>query len=192
MQARGAAIRERPLATPVGLGMVLFLVSEGFLFGALFIIYYYLRAYSLPNWPPAGVELHLLIPTVNTFVLLASSLTFFLAIRSIRQGSPSALAGWLAGTAVLGVLFVGLKLYEWTSNTFGPWNHAYGSIYYTLTGFHAVHVLAGVGIVLALLVRALRGRFSATRHLAVEVGGLYWHFVDGVWLVVYSTIFLIR
>ncbi len=192
MQAHSAIISEKPLATPMGLGMILFLISESFLFASLFIIYYYLRGYSLPHWPPAGVEVHLNVSTINTFVLLSSSLTVYLAVRAARRGNTSRLAVWLASTMLLGSVFIAIKLYEWATNSFGPWDHAYGSIYYTLTGLHALHVLIGLGILSALLGRTLAGRFSAQRHSAVELGSLYWHFVDLVWIFVFSTIYLVR
>lgn len=192
MHAHDAALSERPLASSAGLGMALFLVSEAFLFGSLFIIYYYLRANTVGAWPPANVHLALGLVTVNTVLLLSSSVTMHAATAAIRRGRQGSLARWLLATIVLGAAFLGITAWEWTHATFRPWDHAYGSIFYTLTGFHALHVLIGLGVLAALLARATRGRFSAQRHLAVEVGGLYWHFVDGVWIAVYSTIFLIR
>jgi cytochrome c oxidase subunit III len=182
---------ERPLETPIGLGVGLFLVSEAFLFGALFIIYYYLRAHTL-IWPPAGIEPHLATALVNTVILLSSSVTVSRAGRAIRSGSASGMARWLTATLVLGGAFLALKMYEWASNVFGPADYAYGSIYYTLTGFHAVHVLVGLGILGALLVRTRAGLFSAHRHLAVELGSFYWHFVDGIWVLVFATIYVVR
>lgn len=101
------------------------------------------------------------------------------------------LAIWLATTIVLGSAFLGITLWEWTHQEFGPWTNAYGSIFYTLTGFHGLHVFAGVLLMLALLVRTLRGRFSQRDFLPVEVGSLYWHFVDFVWLVVFGSVFII-
>lgn len=192
MHSKHTTVSQKPLATPVGLGVLWFLISEAFLFGSLFIIYYYLRAYTLPHWPPEGVELHLTTALVNTAILLASSITFSLASRAIRLGSVSGLVSWLAVTLLLGATFLAIKMYEWSSNTFGPSDHAYGSIYYTLTGFHALHVLIGLLIIGALIVRGLGGRFSAKRYLAVEIGSMYWHFVDLVWLFVFSTIYLVR
>lgn len=192
MHAHEATAAQRPLATPLGLGMAIFLVSEAFLFGSLFIIYYYLRAYTLPAWPPANVHLALGLVTANTVILLSSSVTMHLASTAIRRGSVLGLAGWLVVTIALGSTFLLITAWEWANATFRPWDHAYGSIFYTLTGFHGLHVLIGLGLLTALLVRTLRGHFSATRHLAVEIGGLYWHFVDVVWIAVYTTIFLVR
>ena len=111
---------------------------------------------------------------------------------SIRRGKESGLLWGLLATVLLGSTFLGITFWEWTHEAFGPWTHAYGSIFYTLTGFHALHVFGGVMLMLALLARTVRHRFSAERSLAVEIGSLYWHFVDLVWVVVFISIFVVR
>lgn len=191
MQAADAAARERPWQTTIYLGMLLFLVSEAFLFGSLFWVYYYLRD-NTPDWPPAGTSLNTALASVNTAILLGSSGTMYLATAAIRRGSLPGLVAELTVTLLLGAVFLFNTGWEWVHSEFRPWDHAYGSIFFTLTGFHAAHVLGGLLIMLALLSRAVRGRFSQGRYLAVEVGGLYWHFVDLVWLGVFSSIFIIR
>jgi heme/copper-type cytochrome/quinol oxidase subunit 3 len=175
----------------VYLGMVFFLISEAFLFGSLFWTYYYLRAKTV-QWPPAGVTLDSNLAYVNTAILLSSSLVIWWAGRSIHRGRPGGLAAGLIATICLGIAFLGITGYEWSHETFRPWTHAYGSIFYTMTGFHALHVLAGVFLMLSLLARSLRGRFSAQKSLAVEVGSLYWHFVDFIWLIVFTTLCIVR
>ena len=188
-QPRSADIAaERPLATPLGLGVALFLVSEAFLFGTLFIIYYYLRGQGHLAWPPAGVELHLSSAVVNTLVLLSSSVAISLGARAIRRGRVRTLALSLGATIGLGVVFLAVKLSEWGSNSFSPASHAYGSIYYTLTGFHALHIVIGLIILTALLIRTLAGRVSAQRHLAVELGSLCWPSGAAVAILVFLTI----
>lgn len=174
------------------LGMTLFIVSEAFLFGSLFWTYYYLRAKSWPDWPPEGAQLELGLVTLNTVLLLTSSVTMHAGADAIRRGSRRGLVFGLAATLALGAAFLTITGWEWTHAPFRPWSHAYGSTFYTLTGFHGAHVLGGLGVLAALLTRARGGRFTAERHLAVDVGGLYWHFVDAVWIAVYSTIFLVR
>jgi cytochrome c oxidase subunit I+III len=183
--------KEKAGRSPVYLGMVFFLISEAFLFGSLFWTYYYLRAKSAA-WPPAGVTLDSNLAYVNTGILLASSLAVWLAGRSIRHGGQKGLARGLALTICLGMAFLGITGYEWSHETFRPWTQAYGSIFYTLTGFHALHVLAGVLLLLSLLARTLKGRFSAQKYLALEVGSLYWHFVDFIWLIVFTTLFIVH
>jgi cytochrome c oxidase subunit 3 len=178
-------------STPMYLGMVLFLISEVFLFGSLFWTYYYLRAENAV-WPPASVQLDMIPATINTVILLSSSALIWWAGRLIRRGSENGLAVSLAVTVFLGLAFLGITLFEWTHETFRPWTSAYGSIFYTLTGFHALHVFGGVMLMLALFGRALRHRFSSTRFLPIEVGSLYWHFVDFIWIIVFTTLFIVR
>jgi cytochrome c oxidase subunit 3 len=170
-------------------GMVMFIVSEVFLFGALFFTYYYLRA-TTTGWPPHHPAATRAI--ANTVVLLSSSLTMWLAGRSIRLGRVRALTGWLIVTVALGLAFLGVTGWEWASESFQPWTDAYGSIFFTLTGFHALHVLGGVLLLTGLSIRSARGRFSALSHHAVEVSSLYWHYVDIIWLLVLTTVFIIR
>lgn len=190
-EAARAAAPERPPQTTLYLGMLLFIVSEVFLFGSLFWAYYYLRD-NTPVWPPEGVQLEMALVSLNTAFLLSSSATMHWATLAIRRGDQRGLLLGLLATLLLGSLFLGISGWEWANQDFQPWDHAYGSIFYSLTGFHGAHVLGGLLILAALLMRTLRGRFSAQRHLAVEVGGLYWHFVDLVWVFVFTTIFIIR
>ncbi len=179
--------RERPMY----LGMILFLISEAFLFGSLFWTYYYLRAES-PVWPPAGVQLDMVLASINTLILLSSSGTIWWAGKAIGKDNENSLAISLAVTIFLGITFLGITIFEWTHETFRPWTSAYGSIFYTLTGFHALHVFGGVLLMLSLLGRTLRHRFSSSHSLAIEVGSLYWHFVDFIWIIVFTTLFIVR
>lgn len=177
--------------TPMFTGMVLFLISEVFLFGALFWTYYYLRHYT-PVWPPAGVQIERTLAGVNTAILLLSSVSLWLATRAIKRGNEKGLAAGLGVTAGLGSAFLGITIWEWAHEAFRPWTHAYGSIFFTLTGFHALHVFIGVLLMSSLLVRTLRHRYSAGEYLSVDIGSLYWHFVDFVWLFVFATVFIVK
>ena len=189
--APAAERRERLWQTNIYLAMLLFLYSEAFLFGSLFWAYYFLK-FKTPVWPPEGVELETSLMSASTAVLLLSSGTMQASIMAIRRGSQRGLVLGLVATMLLGSAFLGIKVWDWFHLPFRPWDHAYGSVFYTLTAFHGAHVLGGLLVLAALLVRALRRLFSPDRHLAVEVGGLYWHFVDLVWLGVFSTLFIIR
>lgn len=184
-----AGTQERTWASPMRMGIVLFLVSEAFLFGSLFWTYYYLRA-ETSGWPPGHPSMTL--ASINTVLLLVNSVAVWWGGRAIRQGKERVLLLGLLVTFVLGSTFLGITAWEWTHETFRPWTHAYGSIFYTLTGFHALHVFGGVMLMLALLARTLRHQFSAERFVGVEVGSLYWHFVDLVWIFVFITIFVVR
>ncbi len=170
-------------------GMLLFLLSETFLFGNLFWTYYYLRAKS-PVWPPPGVALELPLIAANTLVLLCSSVVMQLAVNSAQRGDRRATVRGLIITLLLGAVFLTVKGWEWTQVGFTPWDHAYGSIFFTLTGFHGLHVLAGMALLAALTVRTWRA--PSFTPLAVEVGGLYWHFVDFIWLFVFTTLYIIH
>ena len=175
--------------TPMRTGIALFLVSEAFLFGALFWTYYYLRA-NTTGWPPEHPEITL--AAINTFFLLSSSLTIWWATISIRKGNERGLALGLATTILLGATFLGITIFEWTHEPFIPSTNAYASIFFTLTGFHALHVLGGVLMLSALLTRTLKHKFSADRFVAVSVGSYYWHYVDFIWIIVFTTLFIIR
>jgi cytochrome c oxidase subunit III len=172
-------------------GIILFLVSELFLFGTLFWTYYYLKFNTNP-WPPAGVNPDITLAAINTVFLLASSVTFWWASRQIRKGSERRLAAGLIATAALGAIFLGITVYEWFHESFQPWSHAYGSIFFTLTGFHALHVLGGILLMLALVARTFRHRFSAQKYLAIEISSFYWHFVDFIWIIVFTSLFVVR
>lgn len=172
-------------------GIILFLISETFLFGSLFWTYYYLKAKS-PVWPPEGVVLETGLAIVMTAILIVSSGTIGLAVRAIQKGNERGLTGGLIATIVLGSTFLGMTIWEWLHESFRPWTHAYGSTFFTLTGFHALHVFAGIILMSALLTRTLRHRFSSSGFVGVEIGSFYWHFVDIVWLAVFSTLFIIR
>ena len=172
-------------------GMVMFLISEAFLFGSLFWTYYYLRA-TTPVWPPAGVQPDIILASINTLLLLSSSGVIWWAVRSIRQGNRKALAAGLIITMVLGTIFLGITIFEWMQAPFRPWTNAYGSTFYTLTGFHALHVFCGILLMATLLTRTLKKRFSADNFKAVEIGSLYWHFVDLIWIIVFITLFIVK
>jgi len=180
---------ERSGVDRLQMGMLLFLLSETFLFGNLFWTYYYLRAKS-PVWPPQGVELELPLIAVNTVILLSSSVVMQLAVTGARRGNRRATCRALVVTLLLGAVFLTIKGWEWTQVGFTPWDHAYGSIFFILTGFHGLHVLAGMALLAALTVRTVRA--SSVSSLPIEVGGLYWHFVDFIWIFVFITLYIIH
>jgi len=170
-------------------GVALFLVSEACLFGSLFWTYYYLRGLT-PGWPahfPSAT-----LPAFNTLVLLAGSGTAWVAARTVRRGSRTRLSAALLATAILGAAFLAVTFWEWGHEVFRPWTDAYGSVFFTLTGFHALHVFGGVVLMLALYARTVRHKISSRNHTTIDVGSLYWHFVDLIWILVFTTVFLIR
>ncbi len=174
------------------LGVKFAILSEIMLFGALFAAYFVVRAES-PDWPPvAGLERpELLLPGLNTLLLVASSGTMQWAVRAARDGDRSRIVRWLGLTLLLGGTFSVIQGYEFVTNGFGLDAGIFGSTFYILTGFHGAHVLAGLGLIAIVANRARRGLISADRHTAIEGTSYYWHFVDAVWLFLFSTLYVL-
>jgi cytochrome c oxidase subunit 3 len=192
VDARPAAIPRGQTRPPlVSVGMVLFLGSELMFFAALFAMYFTLRAQSTA-WPPRGVELDLPTAAVFTTFLVLSSGTMQLAIRSIREDSRPRMKRWIWVTSLLGAVFLAGQGYGYATLNFDVSSGAYGSAFYTMTGFHALHVLAGLVLMLVALGRAAAGAYSSQEHGGLEAIAYYWHFVDVVWIGLFSTIYLIR
>jgi cytochrome c oxidase subunit 3 len=176
-------------------GMLLFIASEVMFFGGLFATYFNARASVGPgNWhPPEGAhELDLPLAAVLTAILVASSFTMQFGVWAIRRGDTGKLRMWTAITLVLGVMFLGGQLYDYSQLGFGIADGVFGTVFYTLTGFHGAHVFGGTVGLTIVLARAMRNQFSARNHIAVEAVSIYWHFVDVVWIGVFSTIYLLR
>jgi len=174
------------------LGVRLGILSEVMLFGALFAAYFVIRGES-PEWPPvAGLERpELLLPGLNTLLLVSSSGTMQMAVRAARGGDRSRILRWLGLTLLLGGIFIVVQGYEFATNGFGLDAGVFGSTFYILTGFHGAHVLAGLGLMAIVANRARLGLVSAEHHTAVEAASYYWHFVDAVWLFLFSTLYLL-
>lgn len=165
------------------------IASEGALFGYLLFSYYYFAIQPhLAPWPPEPMGFKLSLP--NTIILLLSSVAVWWADRGIREGIRwKQVVGLLVGI-VLGMVFVAIQLLEWKARSFSISSHPYGSLYYTITGFHMAHVIVGLIMLLALLVWVLFGYFGPRRDAPVSLGGIYWHFVDVVWLTVFFTFYV--
>jgi cytochrome c oxidase subunit 3 len=183
------------IGTPI-LGMLLFITSEVMFFAGLFAAYFSTRAANKP-WPPKEFE-HTLNPLslilVATLILIASSFTCQLAVRAIRRGDRTGFLRNIAVTFILGILFLVLQAYDYTQ-LFGEGmslgSGPFGTTYFTLTGFHGAHVFGGVIMLGVMLYRGLAGQFSARHHDAVEAASLYWHFVDVVWIVLFSVLYIL-
>jgi len=173
------------------LGVKLGILSEAMLFGALFAAYFVIRSES-GGWPPNGQERpELILPGLNTLLLLSSSVTMQWAVRSIGRGAVATMRRALRVTLLLGSIFILVQGYEFATNGFGLDAGVFGSTFYTLTGFHGAHVLAGLGFMAIVATRARHGLISAERHTAVEAASYYWHFVDAVWVVLFSTLYVL-
>lgn len=175
-------------------GMAGLVATEAALFGMLIASYFYLRFRHGPVWPPDGIEMPPLgLPLAMTAILWSSSLPVHMADRAIRRGDQRQLRTGLALGFLLGAIFLFLTLaVEWPEKLhhFTPRTNVYGSLFFTLTGFHAAHVAAGLALSAWTQVRASRGAFDETRHLSVQNFAFYWHFVDVVWAFVLFAIYL--
>jgi cytochrome c oxidase subunit 3 len=174
------------------LGVKLGIASEVMLFSALFAAYFVIRSDS-GAWPPENFGLErpeILLPGFNTLLLVSSSVTMQLGVRAAARGDRGRLLRWLVATVGLGVVFLGIQAYEYANNGFGLGDGVFGSTFYTLTGFHGAHVLVGLLFIAIVANRARRGLVTADRHTAVEAASYYWHFVDVVWLFLFSSVYL--
>jgi cytochrome c oxidase subunit 3 len=151
------------------LGMLLFIASEVMLFGSFFTIYFFARVVAGPaEWPPPPFHLPVFVAGINTAILITSSFTMHWALQAIKRGNR---AGMQVG--------------------FSPQDGAFGSTFYGLTGLHGAHVFVGLTILTFATIRAFRGHFTAAEHRGVEISGIYWHFVDVMWIVVYTTVYIL-
>jgi cytochrome c oxidase subunit 3 len=176
---------------PQLLGMLLFIISEVMIFGAFFTAYFFIRVVAGDEWPAKGMELPVAIAGVNTAILLSSSLTMHWAQTSIKNGNRFGLKAGILSTFLLGATFLFVQINEYVHVGFAPADSAQGSIFYGLTGLHGAHVFIGLTLLAMVTVRAFRGHYSPEEHRGVEVPGIYWHFVDGMWIIVYSTIYVL-
>ena len=196
------------------LGMWVFLASEVMFFTALIGTYIILRFASPQYWADPGEILAVPITAVNTFLLICSSVTMVKAFAAVQDGDQQGLRWWLVATVLIGAAFVGVQVYEYSQlvlHGFLPSGFAagsalaheaaeghlpasvslYGATFYTMTGFHGFHVTMGVLCMSFVTWKAFRGKYSVTDHRGVEVIGLYWHFVDLVWIILFTIVYLI-
>jgi heme/copper-type cytochrome/quinol oxidase subunit 3 len=174
-------------------GMVLLIATESMLFAALIASYFYLRFRTGPVWPPDGIARPTLeLPLAMSVILWSSSIPVHLADRAVRKGNLRGLRIGLALGFVLGASFLGLQVVEYAEKLkeFTPTTNAYGSLFFTITGFHGTHVFVGLAFSVWTQVRAWRGAFSEQRHLTVQNFTMYWHFVDAVWVFVLLSLYV--
>jgi heme/copper-type cytochrome/quinol oxidase subunit 3 len=204
MHAYGAEPVEYSLTDSQGkLGMWLFLAGDAMGFGALIVGYGALRIYST-NWPQPSDVLGIGLTAFMTFVLICSSVTMVKALSAVQHDDQSRLSLFLFLTMLGGLIFLGLQAYEWThligspphgkgvfltSNPYGAPH--FGTTFFVLTGFHGMHVTGGVIYLFCLLIRSFFGKYSAAHYHPIEIAGLYWHFVDLVWILIFTFVYLI-
>ena len=192
-----AAVPARPGAPPeraariVTVGAVVWLSSELMFFGGLFGAFLTLRGSADGAWPPRGAELDVPLALVLTALLVVSSVTVHLGVSALRRDDVARFRAWFVVTVVLGAAFLVGQAYEWSRLGFGVADHAYGTSFFTITGFHGLHLFAGVLALAVMVVRSLSAGFDRRRLPAAEVTSYYWHFVDGVWIAVLVLLYLV-
>ena len=180
--------------TPAVLGMFLFIGSEIMLFGSFFTVYFFDRVVGHGvngHWPPVGFERPWFLAGINTVLLVTSSFSMHWADTSVKRGNRAGLRAGLVLTVCLGLTFLSIQVIEYHRLGFNTGDTSFASTFFGLTGLHACHVFIGLVILTIMTVRAFRGHFSPEHHHGVEIAGIYWHFVDVMWIVVYVTVYLL-
>lgn len=174
------------------LGMWLFLATEVMLFSSLIAGMLNMKARSPAD---ANDVLNVPLTAVNTFILIVSSLAVVMALSAIEDGDKRRLRNWLLATLALGATFLGIQIFEYTQlinvEGFTPSSSIFGGGFFTVTGFHGFHVFIGLVWCTRLIIQTFRGHFNAAEHMGIEIFGLYWHFVDIVWILLFTLIYLL-
>jgi cytochrome c oxidase subunit III len=183
------------------LGMFLFIASEAMLFGSFFAAYFFVRVVNPEStiitpekwatWPPAPFEFPVFVAGVNTAILVTSSFTMHWAVQSIRRNNRRGLQAGLVLTILMGLAFLLTQVVEYAHVGFNTGDGAFASVFFGLTGLHGAHVFIGLSLLTFAAVRAFRGHYSPEHYHGVEIPGIYWHFVDVMWIVVYATVYLL-
>jgi cytochrome c oxidase subunit III len=176
---------------PQLLGMLLFIISEVMVFGAFFTAYFFIRIAQGDPWPAPGTHLPVDVAGVNTAILVSSSFTLHWAETALKKGNRFGLKAGMLTTFLLGCAFLFIQINEYANIGFAPQDQAQATIFYSLTGLHGAHVFIGLVLLLIVTTRAFRGHYSPEEHRGVEIPGIYWHFVDIMWIVVYTTVYVI-
>ena len=173
--------------------MLLFIISEIMVFGAFFTAYFFIRIVAEGHtwFPIDGKDLPVAVAGVNTAILVSSSLTLHWAQTSIKNGNRFGLQAGMTATFLLGLTFLFIQINEYVHIGFAPQDHAQATIFFSLTGLHGAHVTIGLILLGMVTIRSFRGHFSPEHHHGVEIPGIYWHFVDVMWIVVYTAIYVI-
>lgn len=173
-------------------GVVVFLIAESMIFLGLFTAFFIYRT-VMPAWPPEGTpELELLLPGINTLILISSSFVMHRGDTALKKSDISGFRFWYGLTALMGAVFLAGQLYEYSHLEFGLTTNIFASCFFVLTGFHGLHVTVGLLLILAVLMRSQKpGYYSKENHFGPEAAELYWHFVDVVWIILFALVYLL-
>lgn len=172
-------------------GLLTFLASESLMFGGLFAAYLIYRA-NAGVWPPEETEVELLLPTINTIILVSSSFVIHRGDTAIKNNDISGMRLWYLVTAIMGIIFLGGQVYEYMTLGYGLTTNVFSNCFYVMTGFHGLHVFVGVLLILGVLWRSRRaGHYNGEKHVGIEMAEIYWHFVDIIWIVLFSLLYIL-
>ncbi|MCC5635665.1 heme-copper oxidase subunit III [Nostoc sp. CHAB 5844] len=172
-------------------GLLTFLISESLMFGGFFATYLFFRQ-TTEVWPPEGTEVELLVPTINTIILVSSSFVIHFGDVAIKKNDVAGMQKWYKITAIMGALFLLGQVYEYLTLGYGMTANVFANCFYIMTGFHGLHVFVGLLLILGVLKRSQRpGHYSATKHTGIEMAEIYWHFVDIIWIVLFSLLYIL-
>jgi cytochrome c oxidase subunit 3 len=177
--------------SPSILGMYLFIGSEIMLFGAFFTAYFFVRVVNGTPWPTPPFHLPVYMAFINTCILVTSSGTMHWALTSVKRNNKFGVRAGLLLTFLMGLTFLLTQVLEYLRIGFNTSDGAFPTIFFCLTGLHGCHVFVGLTILLFMTIRAFRGHFDADHHHGVEIGGIYWHFVDVMWILVFLTVYIL-
>jgi cytochrome c oxidase subunit 3 len=172
-------------------GLLTFLISESLMFCGFFATYLILRG-GKEVWPPEGTEVELLLPTINTIILVSSSFVIHLGDAAIKKNDVKGLRLWYIATAIMGAVFLGGQAYEYATLGYGLTTNVFSNCFYLMTGFHGLHVFVGLLLILGVLWRSRRnGHYSESKHTGVEMAEIYWHFVDIIWIILFTLLYIL-
>jgi cytochrome c oxidase subunit 3 len=173
------------------LGLLTFLASESLMFGGFFASFLFYRG-AAAQWPPAETEVELLLPAINTLILVSSSFVIHRGDTAIKKNDLGGLRKWYLLTAIMGAIFLGGQVYEYLSLGYGLRTNLFANCFYLMTGFHGLHVFIGILLILGVLWRSRRaGHYSEIKHTGVEMAEIYWHFVDIIWIILFTLIYVL-
>lgn len=172
-------------------GLLTFLVSESLMFAGFFIAFLVYRG-AAAQWPPEETEVELLLPAINTVILVSSSFVIHFGDSAIKKNDVKGMRIWYALTAAMGIIFLFGQAYEYVNLGYGLKTNLFANCFYLTTGFHGLHVLIGVCLILGVLWRSRReGHYSDSQHVGIEMAEIYWHFVDIIWIVLFTLIYIL-
>ncbi|MGB3309094.1 MAG: heme-copper oxidase subunit III [Nodosilinea sp.] len=173
------------------LGLITFLCSEFLMFAGFFAVFLVFRG-SNAEWPPKETEVELLLPAVNTLILVSSSWVINLGTKAIKNNDLAGMRKWFGITVAMGAVFLVGQVYEYMNLGYGLKTNLFSNCFYLTTGFHGLHVFIGLVLILGVLWRSRRAdHYSSLAHTGPEMAEIYWHFVDVVWIVLFSLIYLL-